>query len=144
METCQVIFGLNFCNETAYAVPSSPQFRNNDTGLATWYDDIARDYYKNFLRSLDQIACDTTDTAKYSLARTCDDCRRDYKEWLCSVVIPRCDDFNATREEGLQLRNINQRLPDGTLIEDYSNVSQTYNKSDHDRWAFKKSRNPRM
>ncbi|KAH7117944.1 stretch-activated Ca2+-permeable channel component-domain-containing protein [Dendryphion nanum] len=142
-ETCQVIFGLTFCDSTAYAVPSSPQFRNNDSGLGSWYDDLARQYYQNFNNSLDQIACDTTDTAQYSLARTCVDCRTDYKEWLCSVVIPRCEDYDADGP-GLQPRNINAPFPDGTYIPQNSNNSFQYNSTRRDRFAFNQSRNPQI
>ncbi|KAF2274279.1 uncharacterized protein EI97DRAFT_502896 [Westerdykella ornata] len=111
-DSCQVIFNLPFCSTIAYAVPSSPQFRGNSTALALLYDSQAQSYYQNFTRSLAQIPCDTTATAQYSLARTCTDCAGDYKEWMCSVLMPRCEDWTAT-DPWLMPRNVNARFPNG-------------------------------
>ncbi|KAF1811065.1 hypothetical protein P152DRAFT_365041, partial [Eremomyces bilateralis CBS 781.70] len=91
---CALIFSLPFCSSIAYAAPSNPTLFADHSQLAALYDNRAQALYKNFNRSLQQIPCNTTDTAKYSLARTCDDCARDYKDWLCAVSIPRCTDFS--------------------------------------------------
>jgi calcium channel MID1 len=72
--------------------------------------------YKNFEYSLQQIACETTNSAQYSLVRTCDDCAAAYKQWLCSVTIPRCTDFSSTLS-WLQERNIGQAYPNGTQLD---------------------------
>jgi calcium channel MID1 len=113
-DTCQVIFGLSECSTVAYAVPSSPQWKNNDTGLISFYDNLAASYMKNFRRSLAQVACDTAGTAQYSLARTCADCEADYKAWLCSVLIPRCEDWSANAPF-LHPRNVNTPFANGSL-----------------------------
>ena len=47
--------------------------------------------------------------------RTCDDCSRAYKEWLCAVSIPRCDDFSSNLPF-LAPRNIGQPFTNGTTI----------------------------
>ena len=65
----------------------------NNSYLAAQYDQHAQERYVPFNKSLQQIPCNTTSSAQYSLARNCTDCARDYKRWLCSVTIPRCDDF---------------------------------------------------
>jgi calcium channel MID1 len=121
-------------------VPSSPQYKFNDTGLKTLYDNQAKALYQNFSNSLAQIACDTASTAQYSLARTCDDCRRDYKTWLCSVLIPRCEDFTAT-DPWLMTRNVNTPFADGSLPSS-NNLTQTYNATYRERFAYNQSRNP--
>jgi calcium channel MID1 len=139
-DSCQVIFGLDFCSEVAYAVPSSGEFKNNETGLKSLYDDKAASYYQNFSKSLAQVACDTASTAQYSLARTCDDCRHDYKSWLCSVLIPRCESWNNT-SPWLQERNINAPFADGTYPHP-DNVTLEFNNTRRDRFAYSKSRNP--
>ncbi|KAF1844824.1 calcium channel subunit Mid1 [Cucurbitaria berberidis CBS 394.84] len=139
-DSCQVIFDLDFCDSVAYAVPSSSTFKLNDTGLKELYDNQARSYYQNFSRSLAQIACDTTAEAQYSLARNCTDCENDYKSWLCTVAIPRCEDWTANGT-WLQPRNINAPFPNGTLTFD-NNVTKEFNETHRDRFAYSKSRNP--
>jgi calcium channel MID1 len=138
-DSCQVIFGLNFCTDVAYAVPSSLQFKTNTTGLAALYDTQAASYFRNFSRSLAQIPCDTTSTAQYSLARTCDDCAADYKSWLCSVLLPRCEDFSAS-DPWLQERNIATPFANGTLPY-ANNMTQEFREQKRDRFAYSRSRN---
>jgi calcium channel MID1 len=138
--SCQVLFDLTFCDSVAYAVPSSPDFSGDDARLKKLYDEQAEKYYKNFTRSLAQVACDTESTAQYSLARTCKHCETDYKNWLCSVLIPRCEDWNA-KGEWLQERNINALLPDGTMTYN-GNISDAFKEEKRDRFAYKNSRNP--
>ncbi|KAF1966412.1 hypothetical protein BU23DRAFT_325664 [Bimuria novae-zelandiae CBS 107.79] len=138
-DTCQVIFGLEECSSVAYAVPSSPQWKNNDTGLIAFYDGLARTYMQNFNRSLAQVACDTASTAQYSLARTCTDCAADYKSWLCSVLIPRCEDWTAT-SPWVHPRNINTPFANGTLPTS-DNISMQFNDTVRGRFAYNQSRN---
>jgi calcium channel MID1 len=88
---CKLIYDLPFCNDVAYAVPSNATATRDD--LVSFYDNSAQGFWQNFTYSLQQIACNTTSTAQYSLVRNCTDCARDYKTWLCSVTIPRCVDF---------------------------------------------------
>lgn len=135
-----MIFDLPFCSDIAYAVPSSLLFKTNTTALVEQYDSLAADYYKNFTNSLEQVACDTAGTSQYSLARTCEDCRVDYKTWLCSVVMPRCEDFSAT-DLWLQPRNIGAPFANGSFP--YAgNSDKIFNETFRDRFAYSKSRNP--
>jgi calcium channel MID1 len=113
---CQVIYDLQFCSEVAYAVPSNPELFSNSRKLAAVYDANAKSIYKNFSYSLQQIPCDTTSEARYSLARNCEDCARDYKNWLCAVSVPRCEDFSAS-EPWLQPRNIGSSFSNGTRLD---------------------------
>ncbi|KAF2736838.1 hypothetical protein EJ04DRAFT_489123 [Polyplosphaeria fusca] len=135
-DSCQVIFGLDFCTDIAYAVPSSPEFKTNTTILAALYDNQAREYYENFTKSLAQVACDTTGTAQYSLARTCTDCANDYKTWLCSVLMPRCEDWSAT-DAWLHPRNINTPFPNGSLPDAENKTLDAL----RNRFAYNQSRN---
>jgi calcium channel MID1 len=126
----------------AYAVPSNTSFKYNDAALAQIYDTQAKDYYDGFNKSLQQVACDTTPEAQYSLARTCTDCARDYKNWLCLTLIPRCEDFSAT-DPWLWPRNINVRLSNGSLPFD-NNMTSEFQDSHRNRHGFNQSRNPRI
>ncbi|KAI9837535.1 MAG: hypothetical protein M1819_007186 [Sarea resinae] len=111
---CQVIFNLSFCSEVAYAVPSNPQKFSNVTALTQLYDSNAASLYQYFNYSLQQIPCNTTSSAQYSLVRNCTDCAREYKQWLCAVTIPRCADFSSL-DSFLWPRNIGGRFINGTL-----------------------------
>ncbi|KAK4669750.1 uncharacterized protein QC763_0035720 [Podospora pseudopauciseta] len=111
---CALITDLEFCNEVAYSVPSNPSF-GNSTQLARFYDDHAAKLYVNFNLTLQQIQCEAGPTQRYSLVRTCDDCANAYKNWLCSVTIPRCEDFGNSAPY-LQARAISQPFPDGEML----------------------------
>jgi calcium channel MID1 len=138
--TCQVIFDLNFCDSVAYAVPTNSSYKDKDNDLKDLYDNKAQDYYTNFTRSLAQIACDTAGESQYSLARTCKDCEHDYKNWLCSILIPRCEDWNSTKPF-LQERNVNMPLPNGSLTFN-GNMSATVNDTKRQRLGYNSTRNP--
>ena len=90
---CKLLFDLQFCSDIAYAVPFNGT--TNFTRLRTLYDNSAYNSYLNFSYSLQQIACNTTSSAQYSLVRNCANCDNDYRNWLCAVSIPRCYDFSA-------------------------------------------------
>jgi calcium channel MID1 len=115
---CALMYNLSFCSEVAYAVPSNPDKFSPTTGLpdlAATYDKNAADWYQVFNYSLQQIPCNTTSSAQYSLARNCDDCARAYKQWLCAVTIPRCDDFSSTAP-WLMPRNTAQNFVNGSSM----------------------------
>jgi calcium channel MID1 len=132
-DSCQVLFDLDFCDTVAYAVPSNTKFKLNDSGLADIYDKRAREYYSNFNKSLAQVACDAKPEAQYSLAQTCDDCARNYKNWLCMVLIPRCEDWTAN-DSFLVPRNIQTPFANGSIPD----MPPGFNNSA----AFNRSRNP--
>lgn len=115
---CALLYNLSFCSEVAYAVPSNPNKFPPTTGLpelAELYDSNAAGLFQYFNYSLQQIPCNTTATAQYSLARNCNDCMRAYKQWLCAVTIPRCEDY---RNPGpwLKPRNTAQNFINGSSI----------------------------
>jgi calcium channel MID1 len=95
--------------------------------------------YANFNKSIAQIACEAPSSQRYSLARNCTDCAAAYKDWLCSVTIPRCEDF-SNREEYLQPRAVGQPFPDGTVLDELAlREAKVRNTT-----AFMASRNPRI
>ncbi|KAK3358958.1 stretch-activated Ca2+-permeable channel component-domain-containing protein [Lasiosphaeria hispida] len=113
---CAIVLNLKFCDQVAYSVPSNPNF-GNATKLAQFYDDYAASMYDNFNKSLAQIACEAPSTQRYSLARNCSDCAVAYKDWLCSVTIPRCEDFSNDAAY-LQPRAMAQSFPDGERLDE--------------------------
>jgi len=127
---CALLFNLTFCDQVAYAVPSNPNY-TNASGL---FDNYTQAYYQQFNYSLQQIPCNTTSDAQYSLVKNCTDCATAYKEWLCAVSIPRCEDFSlfTPPASGLrQPRNMGQKffengtfLPDSVLNSLYTPMSK--------------------
>lgn len=97
---CKLLYNLEFCDTVAYAVPNS---FNYTEGLQTWeeisqiYDSNAKSYYEPFSFALQQTSCNTELDARYSPLRTCEDCAYSYRQWLCAVTIPRCD--NSASDE---------------------------------------------
>jgi len=125
-DNCAVIFNLSFCSDVAYAVPSNLTSQPNLTSLRQLYDSYAQDYFQNFTYSLQQIPCNTTSSAQYSLAKNCADCEKAYKTWLCAVTIPRCEDF-SNNASFLQPRAVSNTFSNGTLAPRdalYSNSSR--------------------
>jgi calcium channel MID1 len=117
---CALMYNLSFCSEVAYAVPTNPEKYPPTTGLpdlAALYDSYAAQMYQYFNYSLQQIPCNITSSAQYSLARNCDDCARAYKQWLCAVTIPRCADYSDT-DSWLMPRNLGQPFVNGSSISD--------------------------
>lgn len=100
LANCQIIYGLSFCSTVAYAVPANPSNFSTMSALAAQYDNSTWQNYQYFNYSLQQIACNTTSTAQYSLVKNCDDCAAAYKTWLCAVSIPRCADWTDPGTDG--------------------------------------------
>ena len=135
---CGIIVDLAFCDQVAYSVPSNPNF-GNATQLAKFYDDYAAEMYKNFNRSLAQIACEAPSSQRYSLARNCSDCATAYKAWLCSVTIPRCEDFDNPAPY-LHPRAMAQPFPNGDALDDAARAQLPLANS----LAYNSSRNSRI
>ncbi|GEQ67184.1 hypothetical protein JCM33374_g848 [Metschnikowia sp. JCM 33374] len=94
---CQLVYDLDFCDEVAYSVPASslPQYNSSDD-LKALYDEQARSLFGNFSKALQQIPCNTTKDAIFSPVGSCEKCSTSYKNWLCSVTIPRCSSRNMS------------------------------------------------
>ena len=96
-------------------MPANPHKFPTLESLASFYDNATAQYYQFFQNSLAQIPCNTTSSARYSLARTCDDCVSAYKDWVCAVNIPRCTDFSSDLPF-LQSRSMVNPFPNGTTL----------------------------
>ncbi|KAF4973539.1 hypothetical protein FSARC_203 [Fusarium sarcochroum] len=134
---CKMVTNLDFCNETQYAVPGNDKKFNN-TALAKHYDDYARMMYGNFEKVLAQIPCEAPPESRYSLARTCDQCREAYKRWLCTVTIPRCEDVMGGSRYSV-VRNAFQAFPNGTKLPDdfRKGLKSSANNSSRNAWIDK-------
>lgn len=109
--SCKLAYGLEFCDEVAYAVPISESYlygKESWSEFVSSYDNYSESLYQPFEYALQQVACDTELDARYSPIRTCNDCKYSYKQWLCAVTIPRCVsslnsgvfNLNYTAEQG--------------------------------------------
>lgn len=119
-------------------MPSNNQTFPNSTILGEFYDNYALSLYDGFNKSMQLIQCEADDTAQYSLVRNCSTCHAAYKDWLCSVTIPRCEDFSDTGSY-LQPRAINTTFPDGSSL-DASLLGQY--SSFANQLSYQTSRNP--
>lgn len=155
---CQLLYNMTFCDEVAYAVPANPNTMKSFEELQNFYENYTTTWWAPFNWTLSQIACNTTSDAQYSLAKNCTNCAAAYKEWLCAVSIPRCQDFTNTADY-LQIRNVGQSfynndsmldsdflnsqyiaMPNAPSIQGSNAFDQTYMSS----FATNQSRNPRI
>lgn len=81
--------------------------------------------YQNFSYTLDQVACDAPGDSLYSLSTNCSACRTEYKNWLCSVTIPRCEDFSNTNAW------LQPRLVGAPVLPNIGNAQQILNSPDN-------------
>lgn len=139
VDNCALLFNMSFCTSVAYAAPANPQ-KLNTTELIKTYDDYAQSLYKNFTYSLQQIPCNTTSSAQYSLARNCNDCNVAYVEWLCAVTIPRCADISNT-STFLQPRAVNRSFINSSYAIATDGV-MAFSPENRTKLAFNSSRNP--
>lgn len=109
----------------------------NATALANWYDSSAKAQYDFFDKSLQQIPCEAPPDQKYSLVRGCHDCAAAYKDWLCSVMIPRCEDFSNPAPY-LQPRAVLAPFSNGSTLAPAALAGLGYRT---DQMAFNASRN---
>ena len=99
-------------------------------------------WWTNFSNAIDQVACDTTPDAQYSLAVTCQDCKNSYKQWLCAVTIPRCRDFSS-QASYLLPRAINSSFFNSSGTHPASISSDPiFNRTNQQVAAYAQSRNP--
>ncbi|TFB05096.1 Calcium influx-promoting protein ehs1 [Trichoderma ghanense] len=112
---CNLITDLDFCEDVQWAAPGNNKY--NNTELGNLYDAYAKAMYGNFQKVMMQIPCEAPSTQRYSLAANCDNCTAAYKQWLCAVAIPRCEDF-STQSNYTIPRNAAQAFPNGTFLPD--------------------------
>jgi calcium channel MID1 len=95
---CQIIYDLDLCSDVAFAVPGNASVYSAKE-LSAAYDDYARNLYDAFNTSMQVIQCgdDVDDADRYSILRSCDDCRESYRQWLCATTIPRCTDSTINK-----------------------------------------------
>ncbi|ORX95021.1 hypothetical protein K493DRAFT_372866 [Basidiobolus meristosporus CBS 931.73] len=120
---CKTIQPATFCNMINYAVPS-PSSITNLTALANMYDQLANDRYQQFEDALKRFDCTTI----YSPVRTCDDCRKAYKNWICATSIPRCavGALANVDNPGIKLRDSNPLDPVGPFTLHNTNAFSEY------------------
>ncbi|KAL7931216.1 component of a calcium permeable channel [Trichoderma chlorosporum] len=112
---CNLITDLDFCDDVQWAAPGNNKF--NNTELGNLYDAYAQAMFSNFQNVMMQIPCEAPSIQRYSLAVDCNNCTVAYKQWLCAVAIPRCEDFSNDSNYTIP-RNAAQAFPNGTFLPD--------------------------
>lgn len=92
-DNCRLIRDMAVCPQVAHSVPSPPTLPTSD--LLSIYTSLITPHLDNFNVSLSTFPCDDRAQGMYSYVRTCADCLVAYTNWLCSIVLPRCDDVPA-------------------------------------------------
>lgn len=100
---CEMIYDLDFCKDVAYSVPAKEDVDRH--ALGQMYDDYAASLYTNFSKALQQVPCQANQDSIFSPLRTCGDCEYSYRQWLCSVTIPRCSTMD---HPGYKLRAVGE------------------------------------
>lgn len=108
-ENCRLLYNVDFCPDLAYSVPYNPNISQDET-LRVLEQMISANY-GNFSATLDTFPCLSEKFGVYSSVATCEDCRRSYQSWLCSVAIPRCTDLvdpqkSAASQNGSELQGL--------------------------------------
>ncbi|KAG0143156.1 hypothetical protein CROQUDRAFT_49229 [Cronartium quercuum f. sp. fusiforme G11] len=88
---CKLLYDLDFCPELAYSVPSPPNL-NSTNQLISTYKSIIETNINNFTTVLSTYPCNNDTSGRYSFVTGCDDCKRSYINWACSIILPRCTD----------------------------------------------------
>ncbi|KAJ6171669.1 hypothetical protein N7470_000736 [Penicillium chermesinum] len=112
--------------------PSNPNKTVEE--LRQIYDNYTSTYYQNFNYSLQQIQCHADPESMFSLSVDCDKCAQAYKQWLCSVSIPRCADFSSN-DSYKHVRNAAQAFINGSHLPEDSPYRQEA-KSNYSRNAI--------
>eukprot|EP00835_Amoeboradix_gromovi_P001186 NODE_49_length_27162_cov_0.380039.p6 type:complete len:433 gc:universal NODE_49_length_27162_cov_0.380039:16193-14895(-) len=118
-EDCSLVYGgsmkLNVCASLARTIPNPKS--GTISSLVSQWESYVDQFLGNFTQVLGAFDCANT---KYSMVRSCNDCKFAYTDWICRQLIPRCvrDDvpsppnsFRSNRwisvEETVQENNLN-------------------------------------
>lgn len=105
--SCQLIYNMSSCPDTAFSVPgNASEFTVGE--LAKLYDSYVEQYLQNFTKALQQVNCDAIPEDRFSVFSTCQDCKKAYQAWLCTVAVPRCEDWSNDAPY------LKERLPGGS------------------------------
>ena len=90
---CSLVHSLPFCPQVAYSAPFPPVNAGlyNSSNFPPNLSEIFTNSMTNFTSSLKTFPCGRD---LYSVIQTCASCERAYRNWLCSVLIPRCGEVD--------------------------------------------------
>jgi calcium channel MID1 len=102
---CPLVHSLPYCPSISYAVPlsapPSPSPAHDATTLPSALVDPLLKYLTNFTVTLTTFPCGRKDEV-YSPLKTCADCQRAYRKWLCTVSFPRCTERSPINDGSTQ------------------------------------------
>lgn len=86
---CQLVHSLPFCPRVAYSAPFPPieEGSYDASNFPSILQETLLNSLGNFTTSLKTFACGRD---LYSIVQSCASCERAYRDWLCSILIPRC------------------------------------------------------
>ena len=95
---CRLVYDVDFCPQVAYSIPVSPDV-TTERALSIINDTVSPNF-ANFSTTVDTFPCGSETYGQYSPVQTCDDCKRQYQDWLCAVTMPRCVDSIPRLDNG--------------------------------------------
>ncbi|KIM29726.1 hypothetical protein M408DRAFT_328587 [Serendipita vermifera MAFF 305830] len=101
--TCTLVHSLPFCPGVSWAAPFPPLAGDpttyDSTNFPTAIQDMLTQSLGNFTASLKTFPCGRE---IYSIIQSCASCERAYRNWLCSVLVPRCGEIDQSRSLALE------------------------------------------
>ncbi|KDQ58001.1 hypothetical protein JAAARDRAFT_193486 [Jaapia argillacea MUCL 33604] len=99
--SCPLVHSLPYCPSISYAVPlplPPPNFSAHDSRtLPDALTEPLIQYLANFTTVLGTWGCGRE---YYSVLKSCADCEREYRKWLCATTFPRCSEVaNSTQSQ---------------------------------------------
>ncbi|GAA5862046.1 hypothetical protein JCM3774_006151 [Rhodotorula dairenensis] len=93
-ESCRLVFNVPACPSVAYAVPAPHSIGTSQ--LISYFNETVSASLANFSRTLTTFPCDKEPYGLYSVVSKCADCLDAYRDYVCAVTMPRCDDAPPT------------------------------------------------
>ena len=89
-DSCRLVFDVPSCPNVAYAVPAPQSISTSQ--LISYFNETVSASLANFSRTLTTFPCDKEPYGLYSVVSECSDCLEAYRDYVCAVAMPRCDD----------------------------------------------------
>ncbi|KAG7085887.1 hypothetical protein E1B28_003421 [Marasmius oreades] len=108
--SCPLAASLPFCPGVSYAVPlpppPAPSTTYDASNIPQNVSDGVTEHMANFTISLTTFACGRD---FYSPIKTCSDCQREYRKWLCTIAFPRCGEAGPSSTSSTSSASTSQK-----------------------------------
>lgn len=133
---CTLVHSLPFCPSVSWAAPFPPLDGGGGNAATTYTaDNFPAPLLETFINSLSNFSASllTFPCGRdlYSVVQNCSSCERAYRQWLCSVLIPRCGESGSNPGEN------DPKIPPPALVDrSIGSANITANSPRIDQAAF--------